>query len=123
MTKGKMFYTELEKIIKETVDNNVKNMDLRELRYEVDKKTKEFYNNQTIFKKLTRQYMGRDVVAYFIGVYMYPYINKVGDRTKDIEKLTRLVYSMYVYGEDPMVAPDVAICGHCHKQWLSDSRI
>lgn len=115
--KKEQFYKEIKAIIEENVSKKINLYGFSsDLRKDTEEKINEFLKNQTIVSK-TKRLWDDEVFMYIMGEILSKYIKfNTNDKDEKIEKLSQIIYRMFLYGGGSMCSPDVALI-NCSSNW------
>lgn len=115
--KKEQFYKEIKAIIEENVSKKINLYGFSsDLRKDTEEKINEFLKNQTIVSK-TKRLWDDEVFMYIMGEILSKYIKfNTNDKDEKIEKLSQIIYRMFLYGGSSMCSPDVALI-NCSSNW------
>lgn len=115
--KKEKFYKEIKSIIDKNVFEKIGSLGLSsDLRKDTQLKIDEFLSNQTIIARVGKLWDDQ-VFMYIMGEILSKYIKfNTDNRNEKIEKLSKIIYNMFLYGGSGMSSPDVAII-NCTHNW------
>lgn len=117
LSKKALFYKEIKSIIEKNVSEKIKIFGFSpDLKNDMDFKIKEFLDSQTILKR-TKSVWDNGVYMYIMGEILSKYMKFKSDNKYDkVNELSKIIYSMFLYSESCVVAPDVLLI-RCSTDW------